>query len=113
MGLSFCIKDEANRQILADCVAGTMELSIVEITIRRLLAQLDGSLHPEAIFCSDQCMHYTHPKTRLQIQEAGFQQSVSRKGNCWDIASKESFFGHMKDEMSVRDCQTLTKVKAL
>uniref|UniRef100_UPI00406C9EEF IS3 family transposase n=1 Tax=Paenibacillus sp. FSL H7-0350 TaxID=2975345 RepID=UPI00406C9EEF len=107
-----CIKDGATRQILADCVAGTLELPLVEKTIRRLLERLDGNLHPEAIFHSDQGMHYTHPKTRLLIEQAGFQQSMSRKGNCWDNASMESFFGHMKDEMSVRDCQNLTEVRA-
>ena len=25
---------------------------------------------------------------------------MSRKGNCWDNAPQESFFGHMKDELS-------------
>jgi putative transposase len=107
-----CIKDGATRQILADCVAGTLELPLVAQTIHRLLERLDGNLHPEAIFHSDQGMHYTHPTTRFQIQQAGFQQSMSRKGNCWDNASMESFFGHMKDEVDFRDCQTLAEVKA-
>ncbi|WP_169744097.1 IS3 family transposase [Paenibacillus wynnii] len=74
--------------------------------------KLDGNLHPEAIFHSDQRMHYTHPQNRLQMQQTGFQQSMSHKGNCWDNASMESFFGHMKNEMSVRDCQTLMEVGA-
>ena len=25
---------------------------------------------------------------------------MSRKGNCWDNAPQESFFGHMKDEIA-------------
>lgn len=25
---------------------------------------------------------------------------MSRRGNCWDNAPQESFFGHMKDELS-------------
>ena len=29
---------------------------------------------------------------------------MSRKGNCWDNAPQESFFGHMKDELHVRSC---------
>jgi len=107
-----CVKDGATRQILADCVAATLELTIVEQTIQRLLERLDGNIHPEAIFHSDQGMHYTHPKTQLQIKKAGFKQSMSRKGNCWDNASMESFFGHMKDEVDFRDCQTLEEVRA-
>lgn len=107
-----CVKDGATRQILADCVASTLELPLVEQTIQRLLERLDGNIHPEAIFHSDQGMHYTHPKTRLQIKKAGFKQSMSRKGNCWDNASMESFFGHMKDEVDFKDCQTLDEVRA-
>ena len=32
----------------------------------------------------------------------GLRQSMSRKGNCWDNAPQESFFGHMKDELKGR-----------
>jgi Transposase and inactivated derivatives len=106
-----CVKDGATRQILADCVADTLELPLVEKTLKRLFERLDGNVHPEAILHSDQGMHYTHPKTRLLIAEAGFKQSMSRRGNCWDNASMESFFGHMKDEINFIDCQTLDEVK--
>lgn len=107
-----CVKDGSTRQILAECIASTLELPLVEQTIQRLLERLDGNIHPEAIFHSDQGMHYTHPKTRLKIKKAGFKQSMSRKGNCWDNASMESFFGHMKDEVDFKDCQTLEEVRA-
>lgn len=107
-----CVKDGSTRQILAEYVASTLELPLVEQTIQRLLERLDGNIHPEAIFHSDQGMHYTHPKTRLKIKKAGFKQSMSRKGNCWDNASMESFFGHMKDEVDFKDCQTLEEVRA-
>jgi len=105
------VKDGATRQILADCVADTLELPLVEKTLKRLFERLDGNVHPEAILHSDQGMHYTHPKTRLLIAEAGFKQSMSRRGNCWDNASMESFFGHMKDEINFINCQTLDEVK--
>ncbi|NSA17571.1 transposase InsO family protein [Clostridium saccharobutylicum] len=26
---------------------------------------------------------------------------MSRRGNCWDNASQESFFGHLKDEANI------------
>ena len=107
-----CVKDGATRQILADCVASTLELSLVERTLNDLLERLDGNIHPDATFHSDQGMHYTHPRIRLLIKKAGFKQSMSRKGNCWDNASMESFFGHMKDEVEFRDCRTLGEVRA-
>ncbi|MCM3594154.1 IS3 family transposase, partial [Brevibacillus borstelensis] len=83
------------------------ELSLVERTLENLLERLDGNIHPDAILHSDQGMHYTHPKFRLLVRKAGFKQSMSRKGNCWDNASMESFFGHMKDDLDYKECQTI------
>jgi len=31
---------------------------------------------------------------------------MSRRGNCWDNAPQESFFGHMKDEINLDDCKS-------
>ena len=38
---------------------------------------------------------------------------MSRKGNCWDNAPQESFFGHMKDEIAdaVAACETFEAVR--
>ena len=38
---------------------------------------------------------------------------MSRKGNCWDNAPQESFFGHMKDEIDVSECSKYREVKAI
>ncbi|WP_044357889.1 IS3 family transposase, partial [Paenibacillus sp. E194] len=35
----------------------------------------------------------------------------SRKGNCWDNASMETFFGHMKDELNYKDCKSLKELR--
>ncbi len=34
------------------------------------------------------------------LKNSALRQSMSRKGNCWDNAPQESFFGHMKDELA-------------
>ncbi|WP_407945750.1 hypothetical protein [Paenibacillus puerhi] len=65
-------------------MAATLELPIVERTLQRLLERMGGNIHPEVIIHSDQGMHCTHPKTLHFIAEAGFKQSMSRRGNCWD-----------------------------
>jgi putative transposase len=36
---------------------------------------------------------------------------MSRKGNCIDNASTESFFGHMKDELDISHCRTFREVQ--
>ncbi|QDS36620.1 IS3 family transposase [Brevibacillus brevis] len=106
-----CVKDGTTKQILAHYLSSTLELSLVKRTLELLIKRLDGNVHPDAIFHSDQGMHYTHLITRRLIAEAGFKQSMSRKGNCWDNASMESFFGHMKDELEYKDCTSLTELR--
>ncbi|RTE09188.1 IS3 family transposase [Paenibacillus whitsoniae] len=56
-------------------------------------------------------MHYTHPVFQNKVKKAGFKQSMSRKGNCWDNAPMESFFGHMKDELEYEDCLTIQELR--
>ncbi|EFW30036.1 integrase core domain protein [Selenomonas artemidis F0399] len=53
----------------------------------------------ERIFHSDQGFLYQMGAYRAHLAEAGAVQSMSRKGNCHDNASMESFFGIMKQEM--------------
>ena len=37
---------------------------------------------------------------------------MSRRGNCWDNAPQESFFGHMKDHINAKlaECTTFAEV---
>ncbi len=37
---------------------------------------------------------------------------MSRRGNCWDNAPQESFFGHFKDETYIKSCTALDELKA-
>ena len=46
---------------------------------------------------SDQGVHYTYPVFQEEVENMGLIQSMSRRGNYWDNAPMESFFGHMKD----------------
>ena len=48
---------------------------------------------------SDQGWQYRHAYYRSQLAEHGIQQSMSRKGNCYDNCIMETFFGRMKNEM--------------
>ena len=40
---------------------------------------------------------------------------MSRKGNCWDNAPQESFFGHMKDEIGdkIHKAKSFKEVKEI
>lgn len=106
-----CIKDGATKQIPAHVLSTSLELSIAVKTLEELLRNMDNNVHPDAILHSDQGMHYTHPVFQHKVKQAGFKQSMSRKGNCWDNAPMESFFGHMKDELEYEDCQTIEELR--
>ena len=48
---------------------------------------------------TDQGFQYQHASWRKLIESVGGVQSMSRKGNCYDNAVMENFFGHVKAEM--------------
>ena len=51
------------------------------------------------ILHSDQGWHYRHKQYVAMLKERGICQSMSRKGNCYDNAVMENFFGHLKSEL--------------
>jgi putative transposase len=108
-----CVKDGSTREILAYYLSTTLEMRLVYRTLDNLINALDGNVHPEAILHSDQGFHYTNPEYRKKVKKLGFIQSMSRKGNCWDNAPIESFFGHLKDEIDASSCQTLTELEGV
>jgi len=67
-----------------------------------LLDQLNTlHLEQDVLLHSDQGVSYTALTYRERLLNSNIQQSMSRRGNCWDNAVIESFFGHMKDELGV------------
>lgn len=48
---------------------------------------------------SDQGFQYRHRSWRVLLSDAEATQSMSRKGNCYDNAVMENFFGHLKSEL--------------
>lgn len=51
---------------------------------------------------SDRGAQYASEAFRAELSEYGCLQSMSRKGNCWDNAVSESFFGALKSELIYR-----------
>lgn len=107
------IKDAATNEILAYHVAERITLDIATTTIEKLINQKREFLHPEAFIHSDQGCHYTSPIFQRLLKKYGIGQSMSRRGNCWDNAPQESFFGHMKDEVEYRSCKTFQELVSM
>ena len=69
-------------------------------TVQLLCQKHHGiSLSKETVH-SDQGTHYTSLKFIQLVENSALWRSMSRRGNCWDNAPQESFFGHMKDELA-------------
>ncbi|OOV62926.1 IS3 family transposase [Clostridium botulinum] len=104
------IKDSSSNDILAYHVSDRITLDIATTTIYKLISLHKHTLHKDAFIHSDQGVHYTSPKFQKLLRENNLGQSMSRRGNCWDNAPQESFFGHMKDEVNFTSCFTLEDV---
>ena len=90
-------------------LSNSLEVDFVLETIKMLMRNHLYSLNATTIIHSDQGCHYTSVKFRELIKDSNLRQSMSRRGNCWDNAPQESFFGHMKDELApyIKDWKTI------
>lgn len=103
------IKDAETNEILAYEVSASLGLDIAMESLKQLKKY--RHLTSDALIHSDQGFHYTSPKFQKLVKQMGLNQSMSRRGNCWDNAPQESFFGHFKDETNFKTCMTLGEVK--
>jgi len=94
------IKDAFTMQVLSYELSQSLEIDFVLVTVQNLMRDHQYDPDADVILHSDQGCHYTSVAFRRLIKDARLRQSMSRRGNCWDNAPQESFFGHMKDEIS-------------
>jgi len=104
------VKDMATGEILAHVVSPSLRMPIVLNTIEILTKRLGVHTHSFMLH-SDQGIHYTNPHYQQKLKKLHIIQSMSRKGNCIDNASTESFFGHMKDELDLSSCDSFYAVR--
>jgi putative transposase len=105
------IKDGSTGEVLAHHVSDRITLDIATDTLQKLKKNRKFKKAKDALIHSDQGVHYTHPDFQRMVKKLGLLQSMSRRGNCWDNAPQESFFGHLKDETYIKECATLEEVK--
>lgn len=116
---TFCylstILDAYTHEILSYQLSQTLKVDFVIETVDELIEKHGCTLDNETIIHSDQGCHYTSHAFIDKLKDNDFVQSMSRRGNCWDNAPQESFFGHMKDEImdKVKKCSEFEQVKAI
>ena len=100
-----CIKDAVTGRIVNHVTSSANDLNLATDTI--------DCLDPteNTLFHSDQGILYFNDEFQNKLKKLGYEQSMSRRGNCWDNSSQESYFGHMKDECDFSKCSTPEDVK--
>jgi len=100
------LKDIATKEVLS----WDIQLHLYMDLVLNTMDMLDGRSENMLIH-SDQGFHYTNPQYIAMLKRHHMIQSMSRKGNCTDNAPIESFFGHLKDEVDYKNCQTFAELK--
>lgn len=106
------ILDAYTHEVLAYKVSSSFEKEFVLQTVDQLVEEHGCTLDNTTICNSDQGCHYTSYAFINKLKGLKIRQSMSRKGNCWDNAPQESFYGHMKDEIAeeIKSCTGYNEV---
>ena len=109
------ILDAFTKEILAYVLSSSMKEDFVLETVEQLVAEHGVSLNAKVLFHSDRGSHYTAHSLIELLKDKNLRRSMSRKGNCWDNAPQESFYGHMKDHIKVKltEVREFVEVKAI
>lgn len=105
------VKDLCTKEIVGKSVSNRIDINLTNSAIDKALKRLTVEEKKKLMIHSDQGMHFTHISYRRKLEENGVTQSMSRKGNCIDNAPIESFFGHLKDLIDLKECKNIQDVK--
>jgi transposase InsO family protein len=90
------VLDLYNGEIVAYEMAARPAFAMVASMIKKAFRRLGADDRP--VLHSDQGWHYQMGPYQALLAQRALTQSMSRKGNCHDNATMESFFGTLKSE---------------
>ncbi len=90
------IKDLYNGEIIAYTMGPRPTFALITSMMKRGFRKLGKHANP--LVHSDQGWQYQQPAFQKMLSDRALEQSMSRKGNCYDNAAMESFFAVMKSE---------------
>lgn len=105
------IKDAATREILAYKLSQTLDVEYVLGTVNQLFQKHSKLVINNTLIHSDLGCRYTSFIYQQSLKYLEITQSMSRRGNCWDNTPQESFFGHMKDELKIKECLSFDELQ--
>ena len=104
------VMDLFNREIKGWDISDSMEATNTKNALLEAIRRTSGPL-TKLVFHSDQGVQYCSSEVRNKLNILKIIQSMSRKGNCYDNAFAESFFGSMKNELEFNHFQNLDEAK--
>ena len=90
------ILDLYNGEIITYTIGSRPVYSLVSTMLDQAFEKVTDK--DKLLIHSDQGWHYQMKQYRHALKQHGITQSMSRKGNCYDNAVIENFFGIMKSE---------------
>ncbi|MBU1046512.1 IS3 family transposase, partial [Patescibacteria group bacterium] len=106
-------KDLGSKEIVYFNLSKKIDLNLALDGIKQTLLKLSKKQRKKLMIHSDQGVHYTHPLYSNILKDLSITQSMSRKATCIDNAPIESFFGHMKDEVNLKECESFEELKVM
>ena len=93
------VMDLADHKIVGRAMSEAMLAGETTVAALRMTFQNRKIEHRSLLFHSDRGVQYACNAFRALIKSKEIQQSMGRKGNCWDNAVTESFFKTLKTEL--------------
>lgn len=91
------VLDLFNQEIITYTTGSRPTYSLVSEMLQKAMKRLPKK-YTNLLLHSDQGWHYQMKSYRESLKERKITQSMSRKGNCYDNAVMENFFGILKSE---------------
>ena len=105
------VLDLFNGEVITYTIDSRPVYSLVSRMLDKAFERLSDK--DELLIHSDQGWHYQMSKYQQALKGRGITQSMSRKGNCYDNAVIESFFGILKSEfLYTQEFQSIEHFKA-
>jgi putative transposase len=104
------VLDLFNRQVKGWDLSDSMEAKQTVKAFMNAVRNFPGRAK-DVIFHSDQGVQNCANDLKNKLELLGFEQSMSRKGNCYDNAFVESFFHSLKNELEEKVFKTQEQAK--